>query len=213
MRQITIPETLNIDTTDRTPRGPVTSSVAFSFFQFLAAMLLSDRRFNSNAEGAFAAERITAAMKAYDLAWATYEMLASNAAAIQLHVQSTYNAACMRSSGELEQWSHDVARLESEADAAHDAAMQAWSMAIDRGDGQDHPPERIAPVLPPRPEEPAQPDEVTFPAQPRFWLTDDDGELLKAVIAEPTDGYPIKPLFVVASYLRAVAEQTEVPNP
>lgn len=241
MRQIFIPPTITIDSTERTPRGPVATSTPFTLFQFLAAMLLSDRRFNSNAEGAFAAERITALMKGYGDAWQTYDVAVSNANAVQAHINDTYNAAFLKSANALQEWSHEVARLESEADAgyeaalqefdaecmrldaeadaAHDAAVQAWrDDPPDAEAREDVPaPERVAPVKPPppvrifppvvpRPEEPPLPASAPMPDAPRFLLTDDDAELLAAAVAEPTDGYPIKPVFVIASYLRAVAD-------
>lgn len=84
----------------------------FSFCDFVSQMLTLDRRFNSNARGAFAAERISTRIKAPLLE-------------LELELETT------------------------------------------------------------------------------------DGDLLKEVCAEPTDGYPIKPAHVAAAFLRAVAEQTE----
>lgn len=107
-----------------------------------------------------------------------------------------------------------------EATEAHTRAMAAWENAGGASSDAPEPvyappampeqPAYTAPTMPQEPSAPAVPPEVLSPPAPRLLFETADGELLKEVMAEPTDGYPIKPLFVIAAYLRAVAEQTEV---
>lgn len=47
------------------------------------------------------------------------------------------------------------------------------------------------------------------PASSELKLETTDGELVREIFASPSDGYPVRPVWMVASLLRAVAEMKE----
>lgn len=121
MREIIIPNPIQVGADD--------AKKEFSFFDFLKALLLSDRRFNATMKGALAAERIA---KAADNILANKDLNA----------------------------------------VFHNEAREAYARPL--------------------------------------VIESTDGDLLRDVCAEPTDGYPIRPAYMIVAMLRAVAEQKEI---